>query len=77
MKDILNGIGVALALPVGLALVFLLMWGAFSPMMIAACNQQTSQLGINHYWGFWAGCMVEATPGVWLPLENYRWMEGE
>lgn len=37
-----------------------------------SCAKQAQKMGMNHDWGFVQGCMVEAKPGQWVPLKNYR-----
>ena len=38
----------------------------------AACDKKAGRLGKNYEWGPISGCMIEASPNVWIPLENYR-----
>jgi len=40
------------------------------------CNQQTKDIGFSHKWGIWSGCMIEVN-GSWMPLDNYRYFEGD
>lgn len=37
-----------------------------------SCQSQAKLMGFRHDWGPLQGCMIEPTPGQWVPLKNYR-----
>lgn len=37
-----------------------------------SCHSQARLMGFNADWGFTTGCMIEVTPGQWVPLRSYR-----
>jgi hypothetical protein len=60
---------VVLVVVVGLSGLLAATWGR------AECDASTAGLSIAHTWSFLGGCRVEAKPGVWVPLRNYRWFD--
>jgi len=42
----------------------------------SACTQKAEEIGVNHHWGILEGCMIEID-NTWIPLENWRYFEGE
>jgi hypothetical protein len=51
--------------------------GIYAIVSPPSCNAATQEIGFPHKWGFWSGCMIEVEEGQWIPLENYRYFEGE
>ncbi len=45
--------------------------GGSIAMDTATCSAKTADIGFNHQWSFWGGCLIEVQPGQWIPLENY------
>lgn len=35
------------------------------------CKYSAKKIGVEHYWGFFEGCMINTKKG-WIPLANYR-----
>ena len=73
MRDLLECVIVGIIVVVVVIGLLLLL---ISPIMRMECNAKTAQISLPHTWSFWGGCRIEVTPGTWIPLENYRWMEG-
>jgi len=72
MVDILKALTIIILGVIAIAVITMLVFGVFSPLFILGCNQQTAQIGMNHKWTFFGGCMIEPEEGVWIPLANYR-----
>lgn len=36
-----------------------------------SCETKTAQIGFDHRYTFWGGCLIEVRPGQWIPLESY------
>lgn len=39
------------------------------------CGQATADIGYGHRWLLFGGCQIEVEEGLWIPLENYRYIE--
>lgn len=37
------------------------------------CTHKTYSIGTNARWGPFAGCQIQVQPGIWIPLDNYRY----
>lgn len=35
------------------------------------CYAKTQQMGFEVKYTYWSGCLIEVTPGQWIPLDNY------
>jgi hypothetical protein len=55
-------------------LVLACLFGGFIALDVVTCNAQTVNIGMDHHWGLWSGCMIETNPDEWTPLDNYRFM---
>lgn len=51
--------------------VGLLMW-----VDSAACASRASVMGMRSQWGPLTDCMIEFAPGKWIPLHNFRAVDG-
>jgi len=40
------------------------------------CAAKSKQMGKHYDFGYIQGCLIEAQPGQWVPLQNYRVIEG-
>lgn len=40
------------------------------------CKRVAAKMGMNHDFAYGQGCMVEAKPGKWVLLRNYRMTDG-
>jgi hypothetical protein len=52
-----------------------LMWLAIAGALWLAsesCAIQATKIDRPYTWGVLSGCMIEAKPGQWIPLKNYR-----
>lgn len=38
------------------------------------CMSQAELMKIPYSWGLIQGCMIEVSPGQWVPMRNYRVM---
>jgi hypothetical protein len=36
------------------------------------CTRQWSASGMRHRFDWWGGCLIETSPGRWIPARNYR-----
>jgi hypothetical protein len=39
-----------------------------------ACAAATADMGFDHRYSFWTGCQIEVQPGMWIPLDSYRYI---
>jgi len=39
------------------------------------CKSKVEKMNMHGSWGAIQGCMVEHTPGKWIPIDNYRVVE--
>jgi hypothetical protein len=58
-----------------IVLLFACMMGGAAAWSNADCSAKTENIGFAHKWGFFSGCMIEAQPEQWIPLENWRMFE--
>ena len=66
---IFGGVVAGLVIMVLLAMV---MMGAFSPILIADCQNKAQEIGDDWRWLYFGGCQVKLD-GKWIPLDNYRY----
>ena len=52
-------------------LLVIVVVGSALAVDVAVCNAKTANIGFPHTWGPLAGCLIEVTPGQWIPLDNY------
>lgn len=36
------------------------------------CSSTANAMHVNHTWGVFSGCVIEAKPGRWIPLDQYH-----
>lgn len=61
----------------GFFLVTALLFGAANYLISKPeCEANTAHIGYPHNWSFWGGCQIEVTPGQWIPLDNYQYIDG-
>ncbi len=41
-----------------------------------SCAVKADRMGMKHEFNYIGGCMIEARPGVWVPMNNYRVEDG-
>lgn len=41
------------------------------------CSEKTKEIGLEHQYGWFSGCRVQAEDGSWIPLENYVYIDRE
>jgi len=56
--------------PVTAMMLFVFFMLAF--IQSAACHSRAERMGLTCSYGPLQGCMVEVSPGKWIPLESYR-----
>lgn len=52
-------------------LVVLVFFGIGYTYSKGVCDAKTTGIGFAHRFSLMGGCQIEATPGQWIPLENY------
>lgn len=53
--------------------LFALVIGGAMAAARASCDAMTADIGLPARWSPFGACQVEAHPGQWIPLDNYRW----
>jgi hypothetical protein len=56
-------------------LVLVLILGGALWLDLKVCDASTAGIGFPHTWSVWSSCMIEPTPGQWIPLKNWRYFE--
>jgi len=65
LKDLLN-------ITIILVLTFAIVFGCGFFVSYISCSARTEDIGVPHRWGAMSGCRIEASPGQWVPLDNWR-----
>ena len=82
-SDFWSGIWGVIILSVMIIIVVAVVLGAIigaliiDPSRSVTCDSVTTKMGVRGAYKVETGCMIEAQPGQWIPLENYRYTEGE
>ena len=74
-RRLVEGAQIALGLAAFLLLVFGLPGTLAYWMASAGCAQRWERSGMASDYGFWQGCVVEASPGRWLPEASVKNVE--
>lgn len=60
----------------GFILVGIVLFGLFGGCAVGAdslqCSSTANAMRVNHTWGLFSGCIIEAKPGRWIPLDQYH-----
>ena len=77
MKKGLRGVTV-IEILIGLLIVGIILGSVIgSPLYnCKICSDKTKGMGFPHKWGWFSGCMIDVN-GSWMPLDNYRYFEGD
>lgn len=55
---------------VALFLIFILFGLIMTPIASLSCDAKTVPMGLQHYYNFWAGCMVNYKDFGWIPFDK-------
>jgi len=39
------------------------------------CIEKTAEIGISSRWSFWGGCQIQVKDNIWIPLDNFRYLD--